>query len=517
MIVFVFLVAAKLLNFLKKILIGKLFGVSWVADAFFAASFLPHYLGIFFEGILFLGFLPLFSQIMTEKGKEEAHQFLSEIFLLTLFLTSVLAILGVALAPWVIRELVPGFTPAEQALTRSLFQILSLVLIFITLTSFFKALNSYFEHYAWAASSALVDSTVMIAVTLIAWRRWGITGAAWGAVVGVLIAFIFQALFLFRKHSVLPKRFLWRNPAVLQLFYFLIPMGTIWAFQQIPLVILNRFGSGMWEGTISALTIAQTLTTVPMGLVNHTVIFAIFPSLAKQANENVPENLRKTFFQTLKGGFFILIPAGFLLTAFARPLTALFFAGGGITEEGTRRIANSLACFGWATFALYADLFMTQSLIAIRKPLPAIFLCASRALLTYGVGYFFSTYWDYQGLALSFSLALLINFFLFFPLFFQLSPFQDRWKGLLGYSLKSMLASSPLFLAGWFVNQWPIAAWITYPKTFVVGGLSLGVLLGLALYAFLLSRLKVGELDSVLRQLKEGWLRKSWWLAEQSE
>ena len=516
-IVFVFLVAAKLLNFFKKILIGNLFGVSSVADAFFAASFLPHYLGIFFEGILFLGFLPLFSQIMAEKGKEEAHQFLSEIFFLILFLTTLLALLGGALAPWVIRQLVPGFTSAEQDLTRSLFQILSLVLIFITLTAFFKALNSYFEHYAWAASSALIDSIVMIGVTLIAWRQWGIYGAAWGAVMGVLSAFILQAAFLFRKHSILPSHFLSRKPEMLQLFYFLIPMGIIWVFQQIPLVILNRFGSGMWEGTISSLTIAQTLTTVPMGFVNHTVLFAVFPSLAKQANENGADNLKETFFQTLRGGFFILIPAGFLLTAFARPLTALFFSGGGIAEEGTQRIANSLVCFGWATFALYADLFMTQSLIAIRKPLPAIFLCASRAFLTYAVGYFLSTYWDYQGLALSFSLALLINFFLLFPLFFRLSPFQDHWKGLLGYSLKLILASSPLFLVGWFVNQWPIGAWIAYPKTFVVGGLFLGVLLGIAFYVFFLSRLKVGELDSVLRQLKEGWMRKSWWLAEQSE
>lgn len=516
-VVFVFLVAAKLLSFFKKILIGNLFGVSWVADTFFAASFLPYYLAIFFEGILFLGFLPLFSQIMAEKGKEEAQQFLCEIFLLMLFLTSLIVLLGAALAPWVIRELVPGFTPSEQDLTRSLFQILSLVLVFITLTAFFKALNSYFEHYAWAASSALIDGVAMIGVTLMAWKRWGIYGAAWAAVIGALSALILQAAFLFRKHSILPRRFTLRNPDVLKLFYFLIPMGIIWTFQQIPFVILNRFGSGMWEGTISALTIAQTLTTVPMGLVNHTVLFAIFPSLARQASENGPETLKETFFQTLKGGFFILIPVGLLLTVFARPLTAVFFAGGGIVEEGTRRIANSLVCFGWATFALYADLFMTQSLIAVRKPLPAIFLCATRAFLTYGIGYFLSTFWDYRGLALSFSLALAINFFLLFPLFFRLTPFRNHWRSLFGYSLKLILASGPLLLVGWFVNLWSIGAWISCPKTFVIAGLSLGAILGTGLYALLLSWLKVAELHSVVRQLKEGWMRKGWWLAEQSE
>jgi len=516
-VVFVFLVAAKLLNFFKKILIGNLFGVSWVADAFFAASFLPYYLAIFFEGVLFLGFLPLFSQMMAEKGREEANQFLSEILILVLFLTLFLAGLGIFLAPWVIRELVPGFNASEQELTRSLFQILSLVLVFISLTSFFKALNSYFEHYAWAASSALMDSLVMIAVTLIAWKTWGIYGAAWGAVAGVLTALVLQAIFLIRKHAVFPRRFKFRNREVLQLFYFLIPMGIIWAFQQIPLVILNRFGSGMWEGTISSLTIAQTLTTVPMGLVNHTVLFAIFPSLAKQANENGPGNLKETFFQTLRGGFLILIPVGFFLTALARPLTAIFFAGGGIVEEGTKRIANSLTCFGWATFALYADLFMTQSLIAIRRPLPAVCLCGSRAILTYLLGYFLSTIWDYQGLALSFSIALAINFFLLFPPFFRFSPFKDQWKELFLYVGKLVLSSSPIFFLGWVLSHWSIAQWINLPKVILLMGVVLGALSGAAVYLFLLFRLKVAELHSVWRELRGAWMRGNWWLVGQSE
>ena len=516
-VVFLFLVGAKLLNFLKKILIGQLFGVSWVADAFFAASFLPYYLTIFFEGVLFLGFLPLFSTVMAEKGKEEANQFVTEILFLIFLLTGFLAALAWWGAPWVIHELVPGFSANEQNLTRSLFQILSLVIIFISLTSFFKVLNSYFEHYAWAASSALVDTVVMIGMTLMVWKRWGIYGAAWAAVAGAFTAFIFQAIFFIRKHPIFPKHLLLQSAWLFKLLFFLIPMGAIWAFQQIPLVIFNRFGSGMWEGTISALVISQTLSTVPMGLVNHTVLFAIFPSLAKQANETTPENLRETFFQTLRGGFLILVPIGFLLTALARPLAALFFDGGGIAQEGTRRIANSLTCFGWASFALYADLFMTQSLIAVRKTLPAIFLSGFRAVLRYGFGYVLSTLWDYQGLALSFSLALVVNFFILFPLFFRMSPFNQGWKNLFVYTAKLALAASPVLGIGWLVSRWSITEWMAFSEIKSILGVGALSLMGIGSYLLLLFLLRVEEIHSVFQELKRGWSRRNWWLAEQTD
>ncbi len=516
-IVFFFLVSAKLLNFFKKILIGQLFGVSWVADAFFAASYLPYYVAIFFEGIVFLGFLPIFSQVLSQKGREEANRFVSEVLFFVSLVTVCLVLLAWVGAPWIVREIVPGFSAAKQQLTQSLFQVLSLVVIFISLTSFFKALNSYFEDNAVAASSGLMDTAVTIGLTLLTWKFFGIAGAAWAAVIGAFTALIFQAASLFRKHLVFSGRLSIHTAWLRQLFVFLIPMGAIWAFQQIPVVILNRFGSGMWEGTISALVISHTLTTVPMGLVSHTVLFTVFPSLAKQAHQAAPEEVRQTFFQTLRGGYFILVPVGFLLTGLARPLAALFFGGGGISVEGTQRIANSLACFGWATFALYADLFMTQSLIAVRKTTPAIFLSGCRAVLTYVIGYVLSTVWDYQGLALSFSLALVINFFLFFPVFFRMSPFSQGWGDIFKYSLKLILASSFSLLILAATRQWSVAEWLGFPRWLLVLVLGLGFVGGGGLYLGLVALFRVEEIRTVMQGFKQAWLERQWWLGEANE
>jgi putative peptidoglycan lipid II flippase len=516
-VVSLFWVGAKLLNFFKKILIGKLFGVSWVADAFFAASYLPYYLAIFFEGILFLVFLPLFSKIAAERGEAEARQFTAEVFLFVFLVTSLLAALAWWQASWIVREIVPGFTSPKQELTLSLLRILCLVVVLLSLTSLFKVLNSYFGAYGVAASSGFVETVVMIGVTLISWKIWGVYGTAWGSVAGALTALVIQSSVLIWKRGILPAPRLFKDSRLRLFLYTLLPMMGIWGFQQVPLVILNRFGSGMWEGTISALTIAYALITVPMGLVSHTVLLAVFPSLAKQGNEANPEGAKTTFFQTLRGGFLLLIPLGFLLSAFARPLAALFFDGNGISHEGTRRIANTLTCFGWATFALYADVFMVQSLNAVRKSLPALLLCASRAVVTYLFTYFLSDWWDYQGLALSLSLALVVNLYLLFPLLFRLSPFQGEWGGLFLYSGKLILAASPIAFAGWLLSQGSIAQWLGLSKPLLILGLGSGFVMGIGAYLLFLSWLGVEEIRFVFQELRRTGLSKDWQLAESNE
>ncbi len=513
-LVFALVVITKIFNFLKKILIGNLFGISWEADSFFAASYLPYYVAVFFEGVIYLGFIPLFSKVLAENGEESAKRFIGEILPWVVFLTGAL-VLGACLgAPWLIREIVPGFRPGNQALTQTLFCVVSFVIVFISLSSFFQALNSFFGDYLRAASSGLTDSVIMIAVTLATYRVWGIYGDAWGSVAGALAAFSLQAFFLHRSQKIFPLKMTVRKDSFLKLLKILLPLGIIWVFQMIPLVILNRFGSGMWQGTISAMSISLGVMVVPTGLVSQTILISIFPSLVKQSNEKTGDSVRETFFQTLRAAFLVLIPAGFLLSGFSDSLANLFFGGAGAMTEGTRRISGSLFYLGWAAFAFYADLFMTQSLITVRKTVPAIFLCLTRALLTYGLCYFLSWVWDYQGLALSFSLGLAVNFFLLFPVFFRMTPLKGEWNHLFGYCLKLFLAACPLLGGGWLLKAGYGLLGIMPGKALIFAAVAVFSFLGLSVYLAVLYRFRIKELRSLFDMLRMHWAQKKWWITD---
>jgi putative peptidoglycan lipid II flippase len=512
--VFALVVATKVFNFFKKILIGNLFGISWQADSFFAASYLPYYVAVFFEGVIYLGVIPLFGKALAEEGEEGAKRLVGEILPWIVLLTGGL-VLGACLgAPWLVREIVPGFRTGSQTLTQNLFPVMSLVIIFITLSSFFQSLNSFFGNYLMAASSGLTDSLTMMGITLVTFSIWGIYGAAWGSVAGALAAFSLQAFFLKRSGKIFPIKMTLRRDPILKLSKILVPLGIIWVFQMIPLVILNRFGSGMWQGTISAISISLGIMIVPTGLVSQTVLISVFPSLVKDAGEVSNGNARETFFQTLKAAFFVLVPAGFRLSALAKPFAFLFFSGAGEGAEGMRRISNSLFYLGWSAFAFYADLFMTQSLITLRKTLPAIFLCATRACLTYGFCYFLSYVWDYQGLALSFSLGLAVNLFVLFPLFFRMTPLKGMWGALVRYCLKLLLAASPLLVCGWFLKSGCGLSGMVSRKAPAFGILAGVSFLGILLYLLALYGMRLRELHSVLGEFKRRWAQKKWWITD---
>ncbi len=506
LLIFVFLLSTKILNFFKKILIGRLFGVGDTADAFFAASYLPYYLAVFFEGAIFLTFLPAFASIRSRQGDKGERDFVRQMFFVFTILGLVLIVLMNIFSDVIITQLVPGFKPYKMLLTLPLFRIMTLVLVFISLSTFFQALNSYHHHYVFAASSGFVDTAGMIGVTLISWKIWGITGAAWGSVFGSLLAFLTQMSFYFNKRGGWPPM-AWPTGLLKPCLHGILPLAGVWFFQQAPLLILTRFGSGMWQGTISAMNIAQTLTTVPMGLVSRTVLLSIFPFLVKQAHEDSSEAASATFFNTLRASFVLLVPAGILLSAFAKPIAVIFFSGGGIDVEGTRRIAHSLVWFGGSLFVLYADLFSAQSLIAIQSARSAIWITILRAVLTYSICYYFSSWWDYEGIAFGFSVALVINFFVFFPLCFQTSNLRTEWKRLFGFSAQLWLASLPLLAAGVALNQIAVDFYLKRPRIELLMATLAGILvLGLC-YGIALWFVRITEFVTMLQKFKR-W-RKS--------
>lgn len=503
--VFSLLVTAKFLNLIKKILVGKLFGISTLADVFFAASYLPYCAAVFFEGVIYLGLLPLFGKTMREKGSEEANRFLGNALPAVMILTSGLAAFAWLCAPWLVHELVPGFKLAQLGLTVDLFRIMILVIVFISMCSFFQALNSYYGHYAVAGASGLTDSLVMIGIMLVSYRAWGIFGAAWASVISAACALSFQIVPLLRIPNGLPGKLSLQPKVIMQILSILIPMCAIWGLKQVPIVILNRFGSGMWQGTISAYAISLGLMIVPTALVSQTVLICIFPSLAKQAAEPTADAAQKTFSETLRAAFFILIPLGFMLSGFARPIAVIFFSGGGITDEGTRRIANSLSFFGWAAFVFYADIFFTQFLITSRRIMTALMGGALRAVLTYGLGYYLSALLDYKGLALSFSLALAVNFFVVFPVLFRHILSRNVWKNLLIFSFKMILSACPALLFAAFFSRFPIISWLEIPRWLVVLAATLLLALCSSIMVFILSRLKIDEFFSVRETLSSIW------------
>ena len=113
-------------------------GATPAADAFFVAFRVPSLLReLFAEGSMSSAFIPVFTEYRTTRGKQEVWELASAVFTTLLTVVTLVTILGILVAPWLVQLLAPGFEehPGKLALTTLLARIMFPYLLFISLAA----------------------------------------------------------------------------------------------------------------------------------------------------------------------------------------------------------------------------------------------------------------------------------------------------------------------------------------------------------------------------------------------
>ena len=127
---FAFLVASgiflsRLAGLIRDRVFAHYFGNSDAADVFKAAFRIPNFLqNLFGEGVLSASFIPVYANLLARQDKEEARKTAGAIAALLTLSTSLLVLLGVLTAPWLIAAIAPGFHGEKRELTVLLVRIL---------------------------------------------------------------------------------------------------------------------------------------------------------------------------------------------------------------------------------------------------------------------------------------------------------------------------------------------------------------------------------------------------------
>ena len=106
---------SRLLGFLRDMLIAAALGAGVLSDAYFAAFALPNlFRRLLAEGALNAAFVPVWLRIRHDDGAEGARRFGESMLGLMMLGLAILALIGVAFAPVVMRLLAPGFAPGSE-------------------------------------------------------------------------------------------------------------------------------------------------------------------------------------------------------------------------------------------------------------------------------------------------------------------------------------------------------------------------------------------------------------------
>ncbi|MEA3429386.1 MAG: lipid II flippase MurJ, partial [Thermodesulfobacteriota bacterium] len=129
---------SRLFGFIRDVVIAWFFGAGLSADAFFVAFRIPNLLRrLFAEGSLSIAFIPVFTEYMTVKGREEAFKLARAAMWLLSMILAIVAVLGILLSPVIIKVVAPGFisSPEKFFLTVNLTRIMFPYIFFIGLVA----------------------------------------------------------------------------------------------------------------------------------------------------------------------------------------------------------------------------------------------------------------------------------------------------------------------------------------------------------------------------------------------
>ncbi len=361
--------AAKTVSFVMALtLVGKVLGLyrdrllavhystGPAANAFFTASRIPR---VFFDAVFASAiaacFIPVFSEHLEKRGKEEAQRFAGAFLTAIALLTGALALIGMAFPRPLVALFADYSDPATTALAVSLTRVMFPTVFFSGLAFSMVGILQAQDHFTAPALMSAVSNLVVIAYFFSLDRELGIFGLAGAYLLGWLLQGAIQVPPLARLGFRYRPGLDFRSEGMKKVFALMGPVMVSTWVQPINQAINARFGSRLYEGAgVAALEYASNLYLVIAGTFILSITNVIFPKLSRLTAGGREGEFRDTIRQTLRLSLFLVFPMSAGLMAVARPLVSLIYGGGEFDAFSTQITASALSwmALGMAGYAL---------------------------------------------------------------------------------------------------------------------------------------------------------------------
>ena len=334
-LVMVITLLGKVLGLFRDHLMAVHYGTAGMeAKAFYIASRIPRvFFDVVFASAIAACFIPVFSEALTRKGKEEAFRFGSNFLSVMTLLTAVLTVLGILFAGPLVTLFADGYDEQTAALAASLTRVMFPTVLFTGVAFSFVGILQAMDHFNIPAFISTASNLVIIFYFFFLDEQYGVYGLAAAYLVGWLLQALIQVPSLGRLGFRYHPNFSFRTEGMRKAFALMGPVMVSTWVQPINLTINTRFGSHLYDGAgVSAMEYSTNLYLVIAGVFILSITNVIFPKLSRLSAQHQETAFRDTIRQTVHGSLFFVLPMAAGLMLLARPLVSFLYGGGEFDE-----------------------------------------------------------------------------------------------------------------------------------------------------------------------------------------
>ena len=501
---------SRVFGLVRDMVIAAFFGASWMSDAFWVAFRIPNTLSrLLGEGSLTASFIPVFTEYLQKKTKDEALELAYNAFTLLSIILTFVSVLGIIFSPLIVGLIAPGFIsePRQFALAVFLNRLMFPYIFVISLGALCMGILNSFRRFASPALSPVMlnISIIVAALTLRTFFAEPITALAIGVLIGGVLQLSLQWPFLRKSGVKLKVRFNFRHPGLKQIGLLMIPAMLGAGITTINVFVGTILASMLPGGSVTYLFYADRIVELPLGVFAIAIGTASLPSFSRHVAAGNIDELKASISFSLRLMLFLTVPATFALMALNLPIISVIFQRGAFDAQAAIYTGQALFFYGmglWAFSVVRVFVATFYSLQDAKWPMRA-------AIISFIVNLLVSLALMYpmkhKGLALATSLAAIVNVIILgIVLKKKIGPFLDRnfYFSTLKIITSSIIMWGSIMLIDVFMS-WDSSS--SFRSRFIY--LLTAIVAGATTFFICSYLLKSPEMHSVIRLLKKRFNR----------
>ncbi|MEK7167861.1 MAG: murein biosynthesis integral membrane protein MurJ [Patescibacteria group bacterium] len=344
--------ASRLVGILRDRILASEFGAGNALDVYYAAFRLPDFVyNLLILGVISAGLIPVFTSLLTKNKKDEAWKLINSILNLLIIGLLIICASLFLLAPYIIPLITPGFPPEKMAETAALSRIMFLSPFFLGLSAIFSSILQSFRRFFIYSLAPIFYNVGIIIGAIYFTKYWGVSGLAWGVVLGAFIHMVIQLLplpFIGFKYSLILD---FKDKNVIRVGKLMIPRTLALLVSQINFVVITIMASTLAVGSLAIFNLSNNLQNFPLGIFGISLAVAALPVLSALAADKKNSEFVSAISTTFRQILFFIIPISVILFVLRAQIVRIILGSGNFNWYDTRLTAACLAIFCLGLFA----------------------------------------------------------------------------------------------------------------------------------------------------------------------
>lgn len=487
-------ILAKILGFIREIVLASVYGASMFSDAYLTAMNIPTVIFATIGAALGTTFIPIYFDIKSCCGEKKALNFTNNVFNIIIVICILLASIGFLFTEQIVKIFAIGFEGDVLNVTVNFTRILIAGIVGTGLsyimTSYLQIKNNFI-----IPGLISVPRNIIIIISIILSIRYGPYTMVWGTLLGLLTDFLFQLPFAFKLGYRYKLHIDLKDKYLKKTIFLLGPVFIGVAVNQVNTMIDRTLASTLAEGSISALNYSNKLNGFIMALFIMSVTSVIYPVLSQLCSQDNKEKFNSIVVNSINSIILLIIPISIGAIVLSTPIVKLLFERGAFDGRATNMTSVALIMYSIGTTAIGVRLILEKVFYSLKDTKTPMINSVISMIINVIINLILIKHLKLAGLALGTSISSIVcTYLLFKSLESKIGNFgQDK---ILQTIIKSLSSS---ILMGVTVKILYVILSTNMGKSIIQQILILTIvtIVGFIVYVTLIYLLKVEEINDI--------------------